>query len=246
MGANVRLAADECVGDEDGDCLLRQSLARLPRGGVLELEGGDLFALEQLRSRCGQLGYHILGDGPRQGKRSLTVVKAGGRNGKAPAPVWTSSPGGGLDSVGYSWSVRGHSADGRTTRVHVGRHTFAAGPAVSFRPDEPLPSAIEHLLAALAADVVSSFASCLREREVDFDAIECRLSGHLEDPLASIGVIGTAGSPALSAIGGAVYVNAEAEVPLLHGAWCAAIGRSPLFNTLAPCVELGVEMRVER
>jgi hypothetical protein len=222
---DVTLSAQEA---DTSDCLLRTSLARLPPGGALTVEGADGATRDRLLERCRRLGYRAAA-----GPGGLTVGKQGAPTGGRPG------------EVGHSWSVRGHSADGRQTRLHAGRHSFSAGPAVSFRPDEPLPSAVEHLLAALAADLIGTFAGCLRERGVQLDAVECRLTGRLDDPLASIGVVGAAGSPAISVIEGAVYVSAEAWGPPLEDAWCAALARSPLFNTLAPCVELRVDMRLE-
>lgn len=237
---DVTLRVGEFGGADGNDCVLTATLAGLPRGGVLQVEGADPAALERLRDRCGRRGYHVLAGQP------LTVTKAGGRcDGPGPAAE-AGQAAGRADPVGYSWSVRAYSADGNQTRLHAGRHSFSVGPAVSFRPDEPLPTAVEHLLAALAADLVSTFASCLRERSVEFDALECRLSGQLDDPLASIGVVGARGSPALSAISGTVYVSAELDEPVLRGAWCAATDRSPLFNTLAPCLALRIDMRAER
>lgn len=147
--------------------------------------------------------------------------------------------------TGYTWSVRGSSADGRLTRLHAGRNSFSAGPAVTFRRDDPLPSAIDYLLSALAADLVSNLGECVRERSVECDAIECRISCELDDPLASIGVIGARGSPAVRTITGTVYVSADTGDGVLQEAWCAALRRSPLYNTLARCVTLSIEMRAE-
>lgn len=242
---DLTLRAEGQGAAEEDDCLLRVSLAQIPRGGVLALEGFDVGVRERLRNRCEQLGYRVIGDPRSSDGGVLTVGKGGSRNGGMAPAVGGGAPPANVGSTGYSWSVRAHSSDGRVTRMHAGKHTLSAGPAVSFRPDEPLPSAVEHLLAALAADLVSSFASSLGEHRVEFDALECRLSGQLEDPLASIGVVGASGSPALSAIAGTVYLSAEAEQPLLRRAWCAAIARSPLFNTLAPCLALRIQMRAQ-
>jgi hypothetical protein len=148
------------------------------------------------------------------------------------------------DPAGYTWTVRGSSADGGVTRLYVGRNSFSAGPAVSFRPDEPLPSAVDYLLGALTAEMVGNFASCLRERSVDFDAVECRIAGQLEDPLASIGVVGAKGGPAMRAITGTVYVSADADGCVLKDAWCTALSRSAVYCTLQRCVSLSIEMRV--
>ena len=38
---------------------------------------------------------------------------------------------------------------------------------------------------------------------------------------------------------------ASAEEPVLREAWCAALRRSPLFNTLATGASLRIEMRAE-
>jgi hypothetical protein len=235
---DVTLTAGELDGTDEGDCLLRASLARLPRGGALQVRGADPPALERLRGRCRDLGYHVGGEGTAGSDDSLLVAKGGQRGG-------TASAAGEAGSTGHAWSVRASSTDGRLTRLHAGRHSFSAGPAVSFRPDEQLPSAIEYLLAALAADIVSSFARCAGERAAEIDAIECRISGQLDDPLASIGVVGASGSPALGVVTGTLYVSGDAEPSALRGAWCAALRRSPLFNTLAPCVSLRIEMRAE-
>jgi hypothetical protein len=245
VGIDVTFMVDESDGTADVDCNLRLSLARLPRGGVLELKGADATALEYLAHRCCRLGYTVFGGGQPVGEVSLSVAKGGDRRDVSGRALGPDRAAGRPDSVGYTWSVRGHSADGLLIRLHAGKHTFSAGPAVSFRPDGPLPSAVEHLLAALAGDLLSSFASSLRERGIEFDALECRLSCQLDDPLASIGVVGAEGSPAVSGIGGVVYVSADTEEPVLRGAWCAAIGRSPLFNTLAPCLALRIDMRPE-
>lgn len=148
------------------------------------------------------------------------------------------------DPAGYTWSVRGNSADGQVTRLHAGRNSLSAGPAVSFRPDEPLPSAIDYLLCALTAEMVSNFAACMSERAVDFDAVECRVSGQLEDPLASIGVVGASGNPAMSTITGTVFVSADVDDGVLQDAWCAALSRSSVYRTLQKCVSLSVGMRV--
>jgi hypothetical protein len=226
--ADVTLSAEELDGAGDAGCVLQAHLARLPRGGVLELQGGGPPAGGRWRERCQALGYHVAAGAAG----SLLVGKGGRRPGAA-------------DPDGHRWSVRGHSTDGRQTRLHAGRHSFSVGPAVSLGPDEPLPSAIEHLLAALAADLISSFAACAAERAVAVDAVECRLSARLDDPLASIGVVGAEGSPALAAVTGTVYVSADAEEAVLRGAWCAALRRSPLFNTLATGASLQIEMRAE-
>lgn len=148
------------------------------------------------------------------------------------------------DPAGYTWTIRGSSAGGEVTRLHVGRNSFSAGPAISFRPDEPLPSAIDYLLGALTAEMVSNLIGCMRERAVDFDDVECRIAGQIEDPLASIGVVGARGNPAMRAITGTVYVSSDADDDVLKDAWSAALRRSSVYCTLQRCVSLSIEMRV--
>jgi hypothetical protein len=244
-GIDAILPPDQVDAAEDVDCLLRDRLARLAPGGVLEARSRSPQTAARMREWCVKSGYPLLAGGP-PAAASCLIGKPGPRaEHDASGDVRTGAAAGAVGATGYGWSVRGTSTDGRLTRLHAGRSSFSVGPAVSFRPDDALPCAIEVLLAALAADLASSLASCARERGVEIDAVECRISAELDDPLSAIGVVGASGSPALSAVTGVVYVSADADEPTLYGVWCGALRRSPLFNTLAPRVALRMELRPE-
>lgn len=144
---------------------------------------------------------------------------------------------------GTTWSVRAHSDGGPRTRVHAGSTTFDVGEPLRLGAGEPLPSALDHLLGALAADLVRSFALAAAEAGIDVEQLECRVAGELEDPLAGIGVVGAGGSPALAAVTGTFYVSAEAAPDALQAAWRSALARSPLHATLARCTDLSIELR---
>jgi hypothetical protein len=245
-GIDAVLPPDQVDAAEDVDCLLRERLARLAQGGVLEARSRLPQTVARMREWCARYGYQLLPGGPPEAAAPCLIGKPGQRaEPDASGDVATGVAAGAVGSTGYGWSVRGTSTDGHLTRVHAGRSSFSVGPAVSFRTDDALPCAIEVLLAALAADIASSLASCAKERGVQIDAVECRISAELDDPLSAIGVIGASGSPALSAVTGVVYVSADVDEPTLYGVWCGALRRSPLFNTLAPRVALRMELRPE-
>jgi hypothetical protein len=245
-GIDAVLSPDQVDAAEDVDCLLRDRLARLAPGGMLEAGSRLPQTVTRMREWCAKFGYHLVTGGPPDAAAPCLIGKAGPRaEPQASSAVTTGAATGVVGSTGYGWSVRGTSRDGYLTRVHAGRSSFSVGPAVSFRPDDALPCAIEALLGALAADIASSLASCARERGVEIDAVECRISAELDDPLSAIGVVGASGSPALRAVTGVVYVSADVDGPVLDGVWCGALRRSPLFNTLAPRVALRMELRPE-
>jgi TusA-related sulfurtransferase len=224
---DVTLLEERAHAADDAFCMLRDAAARLPPGGRLTVRAGDPKTRERLRAWCQRHGY-LLADA-EDGSSLVGKVGVDARSG----------------ADEYGWSVRALGDHGGVTRVHTGKHSLSIGPAVSFRPDEPLPTAVQHLLAALAADVVSGVATCARARGIEADAIECRITGHLDDPLASIGVVGASGTPALRTVSGTVYVSSDADQATLREVWCETLRRSPLFNTLAPRVALRLELRPE-
>jgi TusA-related sulfurtransferase len=215
-------------------CQLREAMARLGPGETLEVSTANEIRLDPVLDWCSKLGYLVLDRAGGSGGR-LLIAKPGPRTVEQDT---THSP-------PHTWSVRGTSGDGSQVRVHAGRHTFTVGQAVSFRDDEASPGPIEYLLGALAADLCSGLGEAAAADGIEIDSLECRLSGQLDDALVSVGVVGAAGSAQLSTVTGTVYVSASGDEPALRRCWCRATERSPLFATLAQCVALRIDLRME-
>lgn len=123
-------------------------------------------------------------------------------------------------------------------------HAFRVGAALSFEASDDLPSALEHLIGALAADLLTTFAAIARQRRIIVDASELSLNCKLENPLVHLGVIGETGTPGIESIEGVFYVSAEAPSEEdLPKAWMDTQLRSPLFVTLSRSARLDIRFQ---
>jgi hypothetical protein len=104
--------------------------------------------------------------------------------------------------VKHVWSVRVRAESRQASRIHARNHTFRVGPPLSFEPTDDLPSALEHLLGALAADLLGTLYTFARRRRLPIDSAELVLNATLENPLVHLGVIGEEGSPGLERVEG--------------------------------------------
>ena len=105
-------------------------------------------------------------------------------------------------------------------------------------------SALELLLAALAADLVAGFARAARRAGVSLHDAELRLSARLENPLMALGVVGETGSPALASVTGTLYVSCDATAAVLPPLWASTLARSPLHATLTRAASLDIALEV--
>lgn len=144
----------------------------------------------------------------------------------------------------FVWTVRVRADMQRAITVHARNHAFPAGESLSFRPTDEHPSALELMLGAIAADLVSTFRTLARKRRIPLDALEFSASCTLHNPLVPLGVLGEEGNPGIARIEGALYVSADAEEEMLQALWEETLQRSPLYNTLCGTVEMALRLRV--
>lgn len=144
----------------------------------------------------------------------------------------------------FVWTVRVRADKDDAVSVHARNLAFRIGDAVSFRPTDNHPSALEVLLGALAADLIGTFRSAARRRRIQLDSVEMSANCTLHDPLAHIGVVGEEGDPSLKAIYGALYVSSDADSGTLEEVWREAICRSPIYLTLSRAVDLRIRLEV--
>jgi hypothetical protein len=146
-----------------------------------------------------------------------------------------------LDSVtdraaGFSVRVSG-SPDGSAT-AFVRKHRFVVGSPVTFDEQDPHVSAVEYLLGAFGADLVTGLLAAARARHLDVDHAEALVRGELDDELAAVGVVGATGHPGLARLQVKVYAESFADEETLRALWNQMLERSPLVRTLERVVRL--------
>lgn len=144
----------------------------------------------------------------------------------------------------FTWTVRVRADAQRAVTAHARNHAFPIGDPLSFRPVDALPSTLELMLSALAADLVGTFRNLALKQRIAVDALECALTCTLNNPLIHVGVIGEEGHPGIERIEGALYVAADAETDTLHELWEETLRRSPLYQTLQSAAELSLRLLV--
>lgn len=142
-----------------------------------------------------------------------------------------------------SWQVRVASA-GDTATVFARRAQFPIGKPLSFDLHEPWPTALEHLLGAVGADLVNGLQDVARRRRLQVDQVEAQVDCRLQNPLAYLGVVGEEGHPGVESLAARVFVSSLDPADQIQSAWEETVRRSPLLNTLRPSVRLDVSCKV--
>lgn len=146
----------------------------------------------------------------------------------------------------FRWSVRASSRADRQVTLYVRRHQFTAGEALSFDEEYEQVTALEMVLGALAADLVTTFRRVARKRRVQIDALEALVRGELNNPLTFLDVVGETGHPGLERVNLRVYVSSWEETEELEALWQEALRRSPLVCTLRNALQLDLEWSLSR
>ncbi len=144
----------------------------------------------------------------------------------------------------HAWSVRARGIGPGEVRVYARNQVLRVGKQASLRDADAHPSAIEHLLGALAADLVEGFVAEAARRQLTVDATELRLTGSLDNVLVHLGVVGETGHAGLAHVTGTLYVTVDADERVLDALWAATLARSPLYQTLSRAAEVDVRLKV--
>jgi len=140
-------------------------------------------------------------------------------------------------------TVRAMRRDDGRIAVVAGNHTIEAAGRTSLDPKAPAPSALDYLVAALAADLLSGLGREAARDGLRIDDAELLLAARLDNPLVALGVEGEAGTAGLAAVTGTLYVATGASFDALLAAWNRALARAPVYSTLGRCAVLRIELR---
>lgn len=140
-------------------------------------------------------------------------------------------------------AVRGRLDAGGEVRVN-GRHfTIDATAPAQPGSDRARPSALELLVSALAADLLTGLGRESMRAGVKVHDAEIAVSAFLDNPLVALGVVGETGSAAVAALRGTLYVSSDAGAETLASVWSLALERAPVHATLRRCVDLSIDLR---
>lgn len=131
----------------------------------------------------------------------------------------------------YRWTVRvtGGPEDGAT--AHARRQSFPVGAPLSFDREYPRATALEHLLAAVGADLVAGLRNAAQRRRLRIGRIEAVVEGGLANPLVHLGVVGEEGNPGLDRLVVKVFADASGAEEELRQVWREVLRRSPMVHT---------------
>lgn len=145
--------------------------------------------------------------------------------------------------VNHEWSVRVRTDSCNGLTASARNHSWRVGEPITFAPTDELPSALEHAVGALAADLIGSLRRICKLRRIPVERAELSLRWTLDNPLTYVGVVGEEGSPSISQIEGVLYV-ACFEEEQVRGAWQEALDRSPLYATFSKAARVEVRLNV--
>lgn len=146
-------------------------------------------------------------------------------------------------NTSHKWTLRVRWVANQEATVYARNNAFTVGRPASFAQTDTHPSAVEYLMGALGSDLTNGFGALASQRGVVIDALEMTLSGHLENPLVYLGVIGEEGDPGFAEITGTFYVSADADEDALRDIWQTTLERSPVANTLKHGVTISIELK---
>ena len=232
--------ADAVLEGGDLDCgsglllLIREAMAPIAPGGVLELRSREISVREDLPAWCRMVGHAIVAEVPGAGGSTNWFLRKQSEDEKLRADFAAARD--------FAWTTRVKWTGGMQAKAYVRNHTFAVGQPASFDTADPAPGAIEYLLSALAGCLTVGFAWRASRRGIEVRNFEVSLRAKSEDILGFLGVEG-AGNPGLARVEGTAFVDADADAAVLNEIWDETVARSPVAQTLLRRVDVAVTLR---
>lgn len=243
-GIGPDIAADHVFDGGDLDCgsglvlLIRESMARVPVGGILELRSREPSVGSDLPPWCKMVGHAFLGSLPGDGLTRYFV-----RRGEAPAER-TALDRDKQQARQYEWRARVRGSGARRATVYCRNFRFETGQPASFEEKDENPSAVEYLLGALGSDLAVGFGTECARRGIALDDVELSVRGRLHNVLAHLGL--EEGDPSLAEVEIKCFVSPreEGSAAAIQSVWEQTLARSPLAATLAKAADLRARLSI--
>jgi uncharacterized OsmC-like protein/TusA-related sulfurtransferase len=209
--------------------IIRNAMAPLPGGGILEVKSREISVKEDLPAWCRMVGHTlVLSEGT-----SYYIRKKAGDDALAKD----------LDAArSHEWKVRVRRQGAQPAKAFVRNHSFAIGQPASFDTEDEAPSALEFLLASLAACLAVGFQWRASRRGIEVRDLEVSLRARASNILVFLGMEDE-GNPGLAEVKGRVYVDADGEDEALLALWDETVLRSPVAQSLLRGVPVRVDFR---
>jgi uncharacterized OsmC-like protein/TusA-related sulfurtransferase len=214
--------------------IIRNAMAPVPSGGVLEVRSREISVKEDLPAWCRLVGHDLLGTAPGEsGSTSYFIRK------KMADAVFQQDL---QQAQTHVWRVRVRGAGGMEARVFARNHSFIVGQPASFDTADKAISAVEYLLGSLGACIAVGFQWRASRRGVTVNNLEVALQAKSENILVYLG-LEDHGHPGLARLEAVVYVDSDAEQEFLNELLQDTIRRSPVTQTLQHSIGIKAEIR---
>lgn len=241
------LEPDHVFDGGDLDCgsglvlLIREHMLQVPEGGVLELRSREPTVTDDLPPWCRMVGHDYLGcvPGGSPGQQRFFVRRGQGEAARREEQALQQDK---EKAREYAWRLRARSSGHLATTIYCRNFRWTLGQPASFEEQDANPSAVEALLGALAADLVTGFATACSQAGLEVDDVELTASARLHDVTAHLGL--SDGDPSLAAIDLKLFASTFADADRVREAWRTVLARSPLATTLARATALEAKLAI--
>jgi uncharacterized OsmC-like protein len=127
-------------------------------------------------------------------------------------------------------------------RAFIRNHSFNVGQPASFDTQDPAPSAVEYMLAAIGGCLAVGFQWRASQRGIEVRNLEMSLQAQAENILVFLG-LEEQGHPGFKQIEGRLYVDADGHEDALQELWQETLRRSPVTQSLLREVPVQLELR---
>ncbi|MEH7251295.1 OsmC family protein [Neobacillus niacini] len=211
--------------------IIKKSMDPLLNGQILEVRSRERSVAEDLPAWCRMVDHEFLGSEP--GDNTIRYfIRKGSNQAELENDLQAAK--------GYEWSVRTRGDKDLTAKIYSRNHTFIAGQPADFSPNVNAPSAIDYLLASLAACLTVGYKAQASRKNIEIDHVELILKGGLENVLFHM-ELDEEGSPKMNRISGTFYVSSPEAEDLLEELWCNTLARSPIYQTLHQFITIDIK-----
>ena len=236
-----RTAPDVLFDGGDLDCgsglvlMIREHMLLVPVHGVLEMRSSEPTVGDDLPPWCRMAGHEYLGHAPGESPGQVRYLVRRGEAAQAAGEAQALAEDK-ARAKDYVWRLRTRSTGHQKATVYCRNFSWVLGQPASFEEKDAHPSAVEALLGALGASLVTAYATETARRGLAVDDIELTVAGTLHNVLAHLGL--EEGDPSFAAIEVKCYASTLDDEADARAAFELVLARSPIAATLAKATAL--------
>ena len=219
--------------------LLRETMAAVPEGAVLEMKSREPTVRDELPPWCDMVGHEFLGELEGEDCARYFIKRGSGPKAAEEQQQLDSDKD---NARTYEWRTRVRHSGHLQATVYCRNFKFNVGQAASFEERDNNPSAVEYVLGALGGSLAVAFATECARRGLEVDDIELTVRGTLHNVLAHLGL--EEGDPSFATIYIRCFASTFDDEQQVEQAWAATTARSPVLATLAKSVEISSKLAI--